>query len=99
MNAITERMIKLANEKERYPFYTFYMKTERRTESLKKMDWRAAIFISALHRITFSKNKVRKKQVDAILEMPLAKALPTKDSFPNKDFQQIFLKANTALQL
>ena len=35
------------------------------------------------------------EQVDAFLEKPLAKSLPTKDSFPSKAFQQFYL--NTIL--
>ena len=49
-------------------------------------------FFAALHRKSSSKDKEGKEQVDAMLDMPLAKSLPTKDSFLSKAFQQLFLR-------
>ena len=69
------------------------MQTEIRTESLKKKDRKeSSDFSSALHRKSSSKDKVGRKQEDAILEKPLAKSLPTEDSYPSKAFQQLFFK-------
>ena len=64
-----------------------YTQTEIHTDLLKKKDTGAAIFSLLCIGSCLRKIKCGKKQVDAFLEMSLAKSPPTKDSFPSKALQ------------
>ena len=66
------------------------VKPSSRNRSIEEERQVSSDFFSALHRKSSLKDKVGEKQVDAFLEMPLAKSLPTKNSCPSKAFQQLF---------
>ena len=64
-------MIRMVNKKERLHADG---NTHRIIEGQESSD-----FSAALHRKKSSEDKVGEKQIDAFLERPLAKSLPTKD--------------------
>lgn len=83
---VKDRMVRLINEKEKY-----------HDEHSSSEDTGENDFFAGLRKRSTSRENAGKKQVNAYLEMPITKELPTPQTFPSRAFLELFIKYNTGI--
>ena len=87
INIVKEKMSRLVNEKDKL----------QEEQSSSEEEGESSDFFAGLYKKSSSRENEGKKQVNAYLEIPLAKSLPTSNSFPSRAFIELFIKYNTAI--
>lgn len=82
------QMTRLINEKEKY---------HKEQSSGEDAEEGENDFFAGLRKRSSSKENEGKKQVNAYLEMPITKALPTPQTFPSRAFLELFIRYNTGI--